>query len=107
MSLSLELMKRVRRAAVGGARWLCLVGVNVVRIVAVEPSGAADVVDLAPNQVLPADPSTADLKQTSTSDLAAANFFRYSASSSEVPAGPTTAITWTPRPPSNGAAWIR
>jgi hypothetical protein len=74
MSLSLELMMRARRAAVGGARWLCSVGVNVGRIVAVEPSGAADVVDLAPNEVLPADPSTADLKQTGTSHMAAANF---------------------------------
>jgi hypothetical protein len=74
MSLSLELMMRAQRAAVGGARWLCSVGVNAGRIAAVGSSGAAGVVDLAPNEVLLADPSTADLKQTGTSDLAAANF---------------------------------
>jgi allantoinase len=54
--MSLDLLVRARRGAVGGALRACSIGVRAGRIVAVGPAdaspGAADVVELAPDEVL-------------------------------------------------------
>ncbi len=74
MSLSLDLVVRARRTAVGGTLRPCSVGVSAGRIAAVEPFDAAldaaDVVDLAPDEVLL--PGLVETTCTSTS-LAAPN----------------------------------